>query len=108
MTGRRVLVSVRDLSRIVENARSETRNIFAALDIPAQGLRLERQAERARTVLAEARAFDAGAINTLETAAESASRTLRRGEFDLNALIGGLLEGILSAGFERAIFGLVS
>jgi hypothetical protein len=108
MEGRRVLVSVRDLSRIVDSARGEARSTFAALEIPTDGLRLEHQAERARTILAAARAFDADGIHALETAAESAGRTLRRGDFDLNAVIGGLLEGILAAGFDRAIFGLVS
>jgi HD-like signal output (HDOD) protein len=106
--GRRVLVSLRDLSRIVENARSEARNIFASLDIPTAGLLLERQAERARSVLAATQTFDAGSIAALEAAAETANRALRRGEFDLNAFIGGLLEAVVTAGFDRAIFGLVS
>src|SRR5262249_21667458 len=92
--GHRVLVSVRDLTRIVDSARCETGNIFMALDIPTECLRLEHQAERAQAVLAAASAFDAAGVHALEAAAESASRALRRGEFDLNALIGGLLEGI--------------
>jgi len=106
--GRRVLVSLRDLCRIVDRARGETRDIFAALEIPSERLLLENQAERARAILAKARLFDAAGLKALEDAAESAGRTLRRGEFDLNTLIGSLLEAILAAGFDRAIFGLVS
>jgi HD-like signal output (HDOD) protein len=106
--GRRVLVSVRDLVRIVDGARCETQSAFAALGIPTADLRLEQQAQRARAVLAAERVFDAGAVHTLEAAAESAMRTMRRGEFDLNALIGELLASIRAAGFGRAIFGLVS
>jgi hypothetical protein len=108
LQGRRVLVSVRDLVRIVDGARCETQSTFAALEIPTADLRLEQQAERARAVLAAERSFDAGAVHVLEAAAESATRTVRRGEFDLNALLGELLAAIRTAGFDRAIFGLVS
>ncbi len=106
--GRRVLVSVRDLSRIVDTARSQTRGIFSSLEISTEGLRLDYQAERARAILAAARVFDAAGVTALEAAAEAASRVLRQGDFDLNALIGGLLESVRAAGFDRAIFGLVS
>jgi hypothetical protein len=106
--GRRVLVPVRDLKRIVDHARSEMLHTFAALKIPTEQLRLEHQAERARMILAAAKVFDGTCVNHLETAAEGAGRVLRRGDFDLNALIGNLLAAIEAAGFERAIFALVS
>ncbi len=106
--GRRVLVSLRDLSRIVDNARSETESIFAALDIPAGSLHLEQQAERARSVLAAARQFDARDAAALVTAADQANRALRQSDFNLNAIISSLLDSIVDAGFDRAIFGLAS
>jgi len=108
MEGRRVLVTLRDLSRIVENARQETRSIFEALNIPAVQLRMDHQAQRARSVLAATQAFDAAAVTALEAAAEGAGRALRQGDRDLNAVISGMLEALVAAGFDRAIFGLVS
>ena len=50
-TGQSVLVSVRDLRAIVEFAAAETRDMFAALRIPTETLRISNQAERARKTL---------------------------------------------------------
>ena len=50
-TGQSVLVSVRDLRAIIEFAAAETRDMFAALRIPTETLRISNQAERARKAL---------------------------------------------------------
>jgi hypothetical protein len=50
-TGQSVLLSVRDLRAIVELAAAETRDMFAALRIPIEMLRISNQAERARKTL---------------------------------------------------------
>lgn len=50
-SGQSVLVSLRDLSAIVDGALAETREMFSALRIPTDTLGFAKQAERARTLL---------------------------------------------------------
>jgi len=50
--GEQVLVSARDLRRVVECAAAEIQQSFLSLNIPIERLLLEQQAERARGVLA--------------------------------------------------------
>jgi HD-like signal output (HDOD) protein len=50
-TGQAALVSMRDLCRIVDMARLETSEMFLALQIPTETLRISMQAERARKAL---------------------------------------------------------
>ena len=49
--GQAVLISLRDLHAIVDLAFDETREFFSTLQIPAQTLRISKQAERARAAL---------------------------------------------------------
>ncbi len=49
--GQAVLVSVRDLCALVDRAIAETSEMFAALQIPIDTLRISKQAERARKAL---------------------------------------------------------
>ena len=106
--GHKVLVSVRDLYRIVDSTLRETQRMFQALDISAGGLRLEQQAERARFLLESVPVFDVAALRELDQTVEAGLRTVRHGEFELTELIAGLLEAVTAAGFDRAVFGLVN
>lgn len=103
--GRRALVQGDNLRRLVDSALMDTRETFAALAIPTDGLRLDRQAERARDLLASLPVFDAAG---LDQAAENASHALRDGEFELTAVISGLLDALCVSGFDRAVFGLLN
>jgi hypothetical protein len=51
LAGQPVLVSMRDLRAIVDGAILETREMFSALQIPTETLRISKQAERARKAL---------------------------------------------------------
>jgi len=106
--GRRALVPAGDLRRLAESARKETEATFAALGIPSNSLRLDRQAERARHLLASAPVFDAAGWRSLDRAAENASRALQDDNFELTAVIGALLDAVRGAGFDRAVFGLLN
>ena len=106
--GRTALISVRDLYRIVDSAVLETQETFAALRIPTDTLRLERQAERAREILESIPRFDEAGLKELDQATQSAGQTVRQRDFELTPLISGLLEALQAAGFDRAVFGLVN
>lgn len=106
--GNRSLVSVRDLCRIVDSAASETETTFAALEVPVARLRLERQAERARAILAAHQVFTAPKLAALDRAIDNASRTLRQPGFELTSFVTSLLDALSEAGFERVVFGLVN
>ena len=106
--GKQTLVSVRDLRRIVDGAVNETRDTFAALGIPTQRLRLEHQAERARYILESVSPFDAAGLREMDQAIDQAARTIRQRDFALSSFIGVVLDEIRSAGFDRAVFGLVN
>jgi HD-like signal output (HDOD) protein len=108
MDGRQALVSVRDLHRIVDSAARETLETFAALGVPTTQLRLERQAERARTILDALQVFDAAALQALDQAIDGLLRKLRQPEFELTGFVTSLLDTLVAAGFERAVFGLVN
>ena len=106
--GKQVLVSVRDLRRIVDSAVTETRQTFSTLGIPANSLRLEHQAERAKFILESISAFEPAALRTLDQAIEDAKSTMRAPGFDLTAFITTILDAIRAAGFDSVVFGLVN
>jgi HD-like signal output (HDOD) protein len=106
--GRRVVLPEGDLRRMTDSALRETRDTFAALGIPSNSLRLDRQAERARDLLASAPVFDAAGWRSLDEAAENANRVARDGDFELTAVISALLDAVRGAGFDRAVFGLLN
>ena len=106
--GRRASIPASDLRRLVDAALKETQETFAALGIPTDSLRLDRQAERARHLLALCPAFDAAGWRLLDEATENASRALHDDDFELTAVISGLLDALCAAGFDRAVFGLLN
>jgi HD-like signal output (HDOD) protein len=106
--GQRALVSVRDLYRIVDSAVLETETTFTALGVPAGRLRLEHQAERARSILATFQVFDSARMTELNQAVDSAARTLRQPNLELTSFVTGLLDAVRDAGFDRVVFGLVN
>jgi len=106
--GRRVLVAAGVLRQILDSALKETQETFAALAIPTDRLRLEQQAERARSVLGALPAIDAAGLKTLDEVVESTAQTVRRGDFELTAIITLLLDAVRAAGFDRAVFALLN
>ena len=106
--GTQTLVSVRDLCRITDSALSETQLTFSALGIPANQLRLEQQAERARVMVEQIRAFDDAHVAGLDQAVNESMRTMSRADFELTRFVTGLLEAIRAAGFDRVVFGLMN
>src|SRR5690242_997795 len=96
------------LSRIVDSAVAETQETFAALRIPTDTLRLERQAERARQILESILPFIAAVLKERDEATQKAGQRLHQRDFELTPLIGALLEALQAAGFDRAVFGLVN
>ena len=106
--GRRTLLPAGDLHRLAEAAWNETREIFTALGVPSQNLRLDRQADRARRILAAAPVFDEAGWRSLDEAAAEAERAIGRGDFELTAILGNLLDAVRGAGFQRAVFGLLN
>ncbi|MGA2135508.1 MAG: HDOD domain-containing protein [Bryobacteraceae bacterium] len=106
--GRRALIAPGEVRRAAEAAVKETEATFAALGIPSRQLRLERQAERARQLRGAPPAFDAAGLEALERAVEDAGRALDRDDFELTSVIGGLLDAVHGAGFDRAVFGLLN
>jgi HD-like signal output (HDOD) protein len=105
--GRRTKVPASDLRRLLDSALQETHDTFAALGIPSGSLGLDRQAERARSLLGLRPAFGADGWRLLERVAENTSRALDN-DFELTAVISGLLHALCSAGFDRAVFGLLN
>lgn len=106
--GKQTLVSVRDLSRIVDCAAIETQETFTALGVPTGQLRLEQQAERAQSILESVRVFQAADLLALDRVVDCSYRKLRRRDFELTSFVGGLLDAVKAAGFERVVFGLVN
>ncbi len=85
--GKQALVSVRDLHRIVDSAVKETQETFATLGVPTAQLRLEQQAERARSILESLQVFDAAGLLALDQATDSAFRKLRQPDFELTGFV---------------------
>jgi HD-like signal output (HDOD) protein len=106
--GRRVVLPEAGLRLLTDSALRETRDTFAALGIPSNSLRLDRQAERARHLLASVPVFDADRWRSLDEAAENANRVVRDEDFELTAVISALLDAVRGAGFDRAVFGLLN
>jgi HD-like signal output (HDOD) protein len=99
------LVPLVDLQRIIASALSETQQMLAALNIPVNQFRLEQQAERARSILELTPTFN---MAELDRAIQSATVTLRSGDFQLTPFIVELLTALQATGFDRAVFGLVN
>ncbi len=106
--GRRALVPGAELRRLADAALKETEDTFAVLGIPSGSLRLDRQAEGARRLAASLPVFEEAGWRSLDEAAENAGRSLRGGDFELTAILSALLEAVRGAGFDRAVFGLLS
>lgn len=106
--GRRAVVPVGDLRRLADAALKETHDTFAALGIPSGSLRLDRQAEQARHMLALVPVFDAARWQSLDATAENAKRVVCADSFELTAVISALLDAVCGAGFDRAVFGLLN
>jgi hypothetical protein len=107
-TGTQVLVSVRDLSRIVDTAVDETRETFSTLGLPTNRLRLEHQAEQARSFLASVSVFEPAGLKVGDQAVEAAKRTIRSPDFELSAFVEAVLDALRAAGFDNVVFGLVN
>ena len=107
-SGHPVLVPLSDVGRIAERALMETRETFDALQIPLESLRLSKQAERARALLNSLSSSDATRLDALEHAIETAAATLHQGRLELTSFISHLLDAMRTAGFDRAVFGLMS
>lgn len=105
--GQPALVSVRDLSRIVDTALAETQQTFAALRVPIDTLHLAKQAERAKQILKCVPVFDQGGLSALQQAITRAGRAVQQ-DFELAPLITALLEDIRTIGFEHVVFGLMN
>jgi HD-like signal output (HDOD) protein len=108
LRGRQAPVPVNDLRRLADSALKETKETFMALGISGESLRLDRQAERARQLLALVPVFGAAGWRLLDEATETANRALNDGDFELTAIISALLEALCSAGFDRTVFGLLN
>jgi HD-like signal output (HDOD) protein len=106
--GANTLVSLRDLTRIVETAANETQETFSELGIPRERLLLAQQASRAKQILESTPVFTAAALKGLDHAIETARQKLDRNDFELTVLIASLLNAICSAGFDCAVFGLLN
>jgi HD-like signal output (HDOD) protein len=106
--GRGMPVAAGDLRRLADSALKETQAAFASLGIPSGNLRLDKQAERARHLLASLPVFNAAGWRSLDVAAEDAGRLLREGDFELTPVICALLDALHDAGFDRAVFGLLN
>jgi len=108
LDGEPTLVAVRDLFRIVESAVIETRETFAALRIPTETLRLEKQAERAREFLSSISVFEMADLSTLDNAMHTAAEALRRDRLELTPFISTLLDAVRGIGFDEVVFGLMN
>ena len=105
--GESVLISVRDISRIVETALVETQQTFAALRVPTDTLHLAKQAERAREILQSVPVFDDAALSALQQAIQRANRAVQH-DFELAPFITALMEDVRAIGFAHVIFGLMT
>jgi len=106
--GSQLLISVRDLRRLIDLGVTETKETFSGLGIPLEKLRLERQAEDARDVLASSPVFDAAKLDVLDRTVASVDEGLGGGDFDLPSQIAAVLDAMCAAGFDRAVFALVN
>jgi len=106
--GEPTLVAVRDLFRIVESAVIETRETFAALQIPTETLRLSTQAERAREFLASISVFEMADLTIVEQALRDAAQALKEHNLELTSFISALLDAVRSIGFDEVVFGLMN
>lgn len=106
-TGRIYKIAERDLSQIVECAAADTKHIVAVLQVPMASLRLEVQAEQARSILNAPRVVcDVG---KLASAIRDAEHVFDAPGFEPGAVIQQLLDALIgNGGFERAMFALMS
>jgi hypothetical protein len=105
--GKPALVSVRELSRIVDTALEEAQQTFAVLRVPTDTLHMAKQAERAREMLKSVPVFDEAALSVLQQSIQRANRAIQH-DFELAPYITALLEDIRAIGFEHVVFGLMN
>jgi HDOD domain len=103
--GQSTLLPFGDLQRIIDSAVVETSGIFSSLQIPTENLRLSKQAQWARAIL-ESMPIP-GAVG-LDHAIQRAGVVLNQANLDLTSFISTLLDAVCSAGFDRAVFGLMN
>lgn len=106
-TGRPLLLSERDLGRIINSAAVETSQAFAALDLSTASLRFSKQAERAHAILESSPALTAG-FSALDRAVQQSAAVLTQASVEIPAFISTLLDALCASGFDRAIFGLMN
>jgi len=106
--GQSTLLPFGDLRRIIDSALAETSATFASLRISSENLRLSKQAERARAILESMPIPGVVGFTTLDQAIERAGAVLSQASLDLTSFISTLLDAVCSAGFDRAVFGLMN
>jgi hypothetical protein len=108
-TGRTKLITVRDIRAIVDNAMDGATQTMTTLRIPMDALKVEQQAEMARTILdsLDRDPSEHSSIEYTETEGPS-PREQESGEFGAMGLISAVLKSVCEAGFDRALFALVS
>jgi HD-like signal output (HDOD) protein len=104
--GHDVLLTVRDLRKVVDSAVESTRHTLVALAIPVSALRFEQQAERARVLLESGEcAVEAGPA---AAALEQVAAEIEAGRLELSAALAALLAGVCETGMDRALFALLT
>lgn len=108
--GKQVLISQRDLRRIVDTAIGDTSHTLSALRIGVPALHVAQQAEQARAILVGG---EEPRVHCDLAAIDSGSRALaayvREPGFDITVSVSRALDLLtMHGGFERAVFGLVS
>ncbi len=106
--GQRSLISVRDLHRIIDSARSDTEAILSVLQMSSDSLRLNKQAEHARYALRSTVVFEAANLHALDQAVHHATQQVMGGQFELSTMVVTLTDQVNAAGFDRVVFGLVN
>ncbi len=113
-----VPVARKDVEEILRIGLSDTQESFAAMGVPLDELRMEKQTKRAVEALAESESGQTAetgepappAVDTLERLATEACKLLDSPlEFELNKMILKVLEAIHGgAGFDRVIFAFLN
>lgn len=107
-SGQSSLISVRDLHRIIGSSLNDAVGTLALLQIPADTLRLEKQARQARDMLESIRVFDPIASRSLDQTIQCCGRVVASGDFELSPFVVSLIDEVHAAGFDRVVFGLVN
>ncbi len=108
-SGRPCLISQRDLRRLVNCAVEDTQHTFKALQIPLGSLNLGRQSEQARQILDATSPPVPYDLDALDAAIQEAAKQTETQNFDVTQVIQSILDALVThAGFERALFALMS